>query len=248
MGTIVDMHVHTTRGASDSNLRPEELAEEALRLGLPGVHLSEHDRLWDPRELERYRREHRLFVANGMEVSTDLGHILTLGLDRYVPGIRRADELRRVVKEAGGYMIAAHPFRHFFDPAHFRRTGGEPFNLTPEQAAGLPVFEVVDAIEALNGCNTLRENLFALRVAQALGKPVTGGSDAHSNQGIGIYVTVFERELESEEQMLGEMHAGRFYAGYGFRQGRLTRFSEESAARLPDVEAAGTAADQRGLS
>ena len=26
MGTIVDMHVHTTKGASDSNLRPEELA------------------------------------------------------------------------------------------------------------------------------------------------------------------------------------------------------------------------------
>jgi predicted metal-dependent phosphoesterase TrpH len=248
MGTIVDMHVHTTKGASDSNLRPEELAEEALRLGLTGVHLSEHDRLWDPRELERYRQQHRLFVANGMEVSTDLGHILTLGLDRYVPGIRRAEELRRVVTEAGGYMIAAHPFRHVFDPAHFRRTGGEPFNLTPRQAAGLPVFEVVDAIEALNGCNTLRENLFALRVAQALGKPVTGGSDAHSNQGIGIYVTVFERPLESEAQMLEELHAGRFYAGYGFRQGRLTRFSEQSAALLPQVEAAGAAADQRGLS
>jgi predicted metal-dependent phosphoesterase TrpH len=241
MGTIVDMHVHTTRGASDSNLRPEELAEEALRLGLTGVHLSEHDRLWDPYELERFRRQRRLFVANGMEVSTDLGHILTLGLGRYVAGIRRAEELRRVVQEAGGYMIAAHPFRHLFDPAHFRRIGREPFDLTPEQAARLPVFELVDAVEALNGCNTLQENLFALRVAQVLGKPVTGGSDAHSNQGIGIYVTVFERELESQEQMLEELRAGRFYAAYGLRQGRLTRFSEESAARLPEVESAASA-------
>ena len=239
MGAIVDMHVHTTRGASDSNLQPEELAEEALRLGLTGVHLSEHDRLWDASELERYRQKHGLFVANGMEVSTDLGHILTLGLDRYVPGIRRAEELRRVAREVGGYMIVAHPFRHFFDPAHFRRMGGEPFNLTPEQAARLPVFEVVDAVEALNGCNTLQENLFALRVAQVLGKPVTGGSDAHSNQGIGIYVTVFERELESEEQMLEELHAGRVYAAYGLRRGSLTRFSEESAGRLQEVEAAG---------
>jgi predicted metal-dependent phosphoesterase TrpH len=238
MGSIVDMHLHTTRGASDSNLRPEELAEEALRLGLTGVHLSEHDRLWDAIELERYRQKYHLFVANGMEVSTDLGHILTLGLDRYVPGIRRAEELRRVVREVGGYMIVAHPFRHFFDPAHFRRMGGEPFNLTPEQAAKLPVFEVVDAVEALNGCNTLQENLFALRVAEVLGKPVTGGSDAHSNQGIGIYVTVFERELVSEKQMLEELHAGRFHAAYGLRRGSLTRFSEESAARLLEVEAA----------
>jgi len=239
MGAIVDMHLHTIRGASDSNLRPEELAAEALRLGLTGVHVSEHDRLWDASELERYRRKHGFFVANGMEVSTDLGHILTLGLDRYVPGIRRADELRRVVREAGGYMIVAHPFRHFFDPAHHRRMGGEPFNLTPEQAAELPVFGLVDAVEALNGCNNLEENLFALRVAQVLGKPVTGGSDAHSNQGIGIYVTVFEREIESEREMLEELHAGRFHAAYGLRRGVLTLFSEETAARLPEVEAAG---------
>ena len=234
------MHVHTTKGASDSALRPEELASEALRLGLTGVNLSEHDRLWDPHALERYRERHRLLVANGMEVSTDLGHILTLGLDRYVAGIRRAEELRRIVQEVGGYMIVAHPFRHLFDPAHFRRMGGEPFSLTPEQAARLPVFQLVDAVEALNGCNNLQENLFALRVAQVLGKPVTGGSDAHSNQGIGIYVTVFERELESEKQMLEELRAGRFHAAYGLRQGSLTRFSEESAARLPEVEAAGS--------
>jgi hypothetical protein len=244
MGTIVDMHVHTTRGASDSALRPEELAGEALRLGLTGVHLSEHDRLWDPYVLARFREQHRLFVANGMEVSTDLGHILTLGLDRYVAGIRRAEELRRVVQEAGGYMIVAHPFRHLFDPAHFRRMGGKPFDLTPEQAARLPVFQLVDALEALNGCNNLQENLFALRVAQVLGKPVTGGSDAHSNQGIGIYVTVFEHELESERQMLEELRAGRFYAAYGFRQGCLTPFSEESAARLPEVEATGSPDDR----
>ena len=244
MGTIVDMHVHTTRGASDSALRPEELAGEALRLGLSGVHLSEHDRLWDPYELDRYRKQHRLFVANGMEVSTDLGHILTLGLDRYVPGIRRPEELRRVVQEAGGYMIASHPFRHLFDPAHFRRMGGKPFDLTPEQAARLPVFQLVDAVEALNGCNTLQENLFALRVAQVLGKPVTGGSDAHSNQGVAIYVTVFDHELESQEEMLEELRAGRFHAAYGFRQGCLTRFTEESAVRLPEVEAAGAPPDQ----
>ncbi|MCH8890773.1 MAG: hypothetical protein IH827_06830 [Myxococcales bacterium] len=76
-----------------------------------------------------------LLIANGMEVSTDLGHILVLGLDRYVPGIRRAEELRNVVEEAGAYMIVAHPFRHFFDPVHFLRQGRQPFSPTPEQAA-----------------------------------------------------------------------------------------------------------------
>ncbi len=230
VGTIIDMHLHTTRGASDSDLRPEHLVVEARRVGLTGVHVSEHDRLWDAFELERFRKAHSdLFIANGMEVSTDLGHILVIGLDRYVPGIRRAEELRRVVQETGGYMIAAHPFRHFFDPVHFRPDkSGEPFSLTPDQAARLPVFQLVDAVEVLNGCNTLRENLFALRVAQVLGKPGTGGSDAHSALGIGVFATVFEKELESQEEMLAQLHAGRFHAAHGLREGALTRFTETS--------------------
>jgi hypothetical protein len=32
-----------------------------------------------------------------------------------------------------------------------------------------------------------------------LGKPVSGGSDAHSTAGIGFYCTVFERELTTTD-------------------------------------------------
>lgn len=229
MGTIIDMHLHTTRGASDSGLSPDDLASEARSRGLTAVHISEHDRLWERHTLEAYRRQHSdLLVANGMEVSTDLGHILALGLREYVGGIRRAETLRRVADEHGGFLIVAHPFRHYFDPVYFRRQGKEPFTLTPEQAARLPVFQLVDAIEVLNGANTLRENLFALRVAQVLGKPGTGGSDAHSTQGIGVYCAVFERECTSQEELLEELHAGRFHAAHGLLDGDLQRFTEAS--------------------
>jgi predicted metal-dependent phosphoesterase TrpH len=229
-GTIIDMHLHTTRGATDSSLRPEDLAREALRRGLTGVNITEHDRVWDRFALDEYRRRHRerLFIANGMEVSTDLGHILVAGVDAYVPGIHRSAELRRVVKEAGGYLIAAHPFRHYFDPARFFREGQAPLSLTPQQAARLPVFELVDAVEALNGGNNARENLFAFQVARVLGKPVIGGSDAHSTQGIGVFCTVFERQLESEEQMLAELHAGRFHAHLGLLDADLRPVTESS--------------------
>ena len=47
--TIVDMHLHTVKGGSDSSLTPEQLMEEARRIGLSGVNISEHDRLWDAR-------------------------------------------------------------------------------------------------------------------------------------------------------------------------------------------------------
>src|SRR3990172_4064329 len=230
MPTIIDMHIHTTAGASDSGLDPEDLAEEALQRGLTAVNITEHDRLWDTYKLNDYRERHGgLFVNNGMEVSTDMGHMIVVGLKQYVPGIRRGEEVRKVLDDLGGFMTVAHPFRHWFDPVYFRKQGKEPFTMTPEQAAErMPVFQIVDAIEALNGANTPRENIFALKVAQVLGKPVTGGSDAHSTQGIGFYCTQFERTLEAPEQMLAELHASRFHAAHGLLQGNLTPFTEAS--------------------
>lgn len=238
MGTIIDMHLHTTRGASDSGLSPDDLASEALRRGLTAIHISEHDRLWDRHVLEEYRREHQeLLVCNGMEVSTDMGHILALGLREYVGGIRRGETLRRVADEQGAFLIVAHPFRHYFDPVYFRRQGKEPFTLTPEQAARLPVFQLVDGVEVLNGANTLRENLFALRVARALGKPGSGGSDAHSTQGIGFFCTALERDPASQEELLAELHAGRFYAAHGLLEGKLERFTETSMGEVAEAPA-----------
>jgi predicted metal-dependent phosphoesterase TrpH len=234
MGTIIDMHLHTTRGASDSGLSPDDLMTEARTRGLNAVHISEHDRLWDRFVLNQFREDNSdLLVCNGMEVSTDMGHILTLGLKEYVGGIRQAETLRRVADEQGAFMIVAHPFRHFFDPVYFRRQGKEPFTLTPEQAAKLPVFQLVDAVEVLNGANTLRENLFALRV----GKPGTGGSDAHSTQGIGYFCTVLDRRCASQEELLAELHAGRFHAGHGLLEGSLQRFTETSMGEVPEAPA-----------
>ncbi len=229
MGTIIDMHIHTTRGASDSGLDPNDLAREAIKRGLTAVHVSEHDRLWDRYVLQEFREQYpNLLIANGMEVSTDMGHILALGLKEYVGGIRHCEELRRVADEQGAFLIVAHPFRHFFDPVYFTRQGKEPFTLTPEQAAKLPVFQLIDAIEVLNGANTVRENIYALKVAQAIGKPGTGGSDAHSTQGIGTYCIVFERDVKSQEELLAELHAGRFHAGHGLLDGNLQRLTENS--------------------
>ena len=234
-GTIIDMHIHTTAGASDSGLSPDDLAAEAVARGLTGVNLTEHDRLWDPYKLAAYREQHAgLFINNGMEVSTDLGHMIVVGLKQYVPGIRRAEELRRVLDDIGGFMTVAHPFRHWFDPVYFRKQGKEPFTMTPEQAAlRMPVFQLVDAIEALNGANTPRENIFALKVANVLGKPVTGGSDAHSRSGIGFYCTVLEREVTAPDEFLAELRAGRFHAHHGLLQGKLTPFSEDSLEEAP---------------
>jgi predicted metal-dependent phosphoesterase TrpH len=229
-GTIVDMHVHTTLGASDSQLDPEELARIAGDVGLTGVTVTEHDRVWDRHSALRFQERHTsLFVYPAMEVSTELGHILAYGLPEYVAGIRHAHLLRQAVDAVGGYLVAAHPFRHWFDPVTFRRRGQEPPEMDAQALAALPVFELVDAVEVLNGANTERENRFALQVANYLGKPGTAGSDAHSTSGIAIYTTVFERELSAPAQLIDELHAGRFFPAMGLPEGRLRAFSLDEA-------------------
>jgi hypothetical protein len=226
---IVDMHVHTVKGGSDSSLTPEQLIEEARRIGLDGVNISEHDRLWDARDVERVRRDSGLFISGGMEVSTDLGHIVVIGLDRYLPGIRKAAELRRVVSEAGGFMFVAHPFRNFFDSFHFRRDSDQPPSLSPEEAARLPVFELVDELEVANGGCTPGENHFALLVARVLGKRGIGSSDAHSTHGLGCFTTVFERPLADQRELIAELKAGRYHPAEGLLTGDITPFGEGSS-------------------
>ena len=209
------MHLHSAVASSDSTLKPERLMTLGPEAGLSGANITEHDKMWDPWEREQFLERHAdipFFVNFGMEVSTDLGHMTAIGLQSYVGGIRRAEQLRAVLDDVGGYLVVNHPFRHVFDDVTAMRTNGKPFDLTPEQAAELPVFQLADAIEVANGCNTPRENYFAWEVARILGKPATGGSDAHSESGIGYYATGFERPVESAAALLEELRAGRFEA------------------------------------
>jgi hypothetical protein len=170
-----------------------------------------------------------MFINNGMEVSTDMGHMIAVGLKGYVPGIRSCAKLREELDKVGGFLIVAHPFRHFFDPVHYMRQGKKPVFLTLEEACELPVFKLVDAIEVLNGGSMPRENKFALQVARAIGKICTGGSDAHSTSGIGCFTTQFEKEIRTEAELLEELHAGRCYPIEGLNLGNKIPYGQVSA-------------------
>ncbi len=236
-GSVLDMHLHSAVASSDSTLDPQRLPQLGPEAGLTGANVCEHDKMWEPPAREAYREAHTDFLVNfGMEVSTDLGHMLAIGLPSYISGIRRAERLRRELDAVGGFLIVAHPFRHVFDEVTAMRKGSAPFELTPSEAARLPVFQLVDAIEVANGCNTPRENYFAYEVARELGLPGTGGSDAHSESGIGYYATGFGRELRSEGELLEELHAGRFEAVLRAPDGGFVRFEPGA------VEAVGAAA------
>ncbi len=211
MGTIIDLHIHTIVGSMDSGISPKRLAEAAKAEGLTGVGLTEHTSHWRPDEVEKFREETGLFVVDAREWSTDMGHITVFGLDRRVRGMARASDLHRACEENGGYMVLCHPFRSFPGPSNYlfgsRRDAQD---LSAEVLAEHPLFHQADAIEVLNGGCIERENVLAQEVARVLGRPGVAGSDAHMQAEVGRYATVFEKDLESEEDMLAELRAGRF--------------------------------------
>ena len=56
-----------------------------------------------------------------------------------------------------------------------------------------------------------------------LGLPGTGGSDAHQVDEIATWVTVFEKDIQTEQELVEELHAGRFMAE-GRRQKTPTHY------------------------
>ena len=188
---LIDLHVHTTRGASDSSLTPAELVKEAKRIGLDGVCVTEHSSVWQESAARTLAEESGLVILRGMEVNTDLGHLVAFGLESYIGGIHRAGELKRVVEAMGGFIVAVHPFRWFFSPMPLPVNGSYHRATTLEEALKMPLFEIANELEVLNGACLPLENDFAFQVAQRLGKRGTGGSDAHSTHGLGSCLTVF---------------------------------------------------------
>jgi hypothetical protein len=239
LSSIFDLHVHTNQGSPDSALTPEELVSEIRRLGLTGAMVTEHNG-WPRHDFEAFVRSQDIediVLVRALEVYTPLGHIITMGLEGHVTGpsggIDTIRQLRQEVDRVGGYMILAHPFRFLFDPAGihtqnylFETTASIPS--TPEEGARHPIFELVDDVEVVNGGNIEVENRFAQEVTSVLGLWGTGGSDAHSTQGLGKGTTVFKGDIRNEGDLLEALRAGEFLPVEGFHVGRPNLYGRAS--------------------
>jgi predicted metal-dependent phosphoesterase TrpH len=200
----IDLHMHTSPLSACSYIDPHELVQEARRLKLDGICLTEHQVLWDPREMDNLAREGGIKIFRGNEYTTNQGDVLVFGFYEDIKELLLIQQLRDKVKNAGGYMIAAHPFRGF------KTFGIGQLQMTVEQASKRKVFEYVDAIEIQNGKLAPDENDMARRVAEKLNLPGTAGSDAHRIDEIATAVTVFENDIRNENQLVEELQAGRF--------------------------------------
>ena len=105
--------------------------------------------------------------------------------------------------------------------------------------AAHPVFKLVDEIEVVNGGNIEVENRFAQEVAAVLGRWGTGGSDAHSTDGLAKGTTVFNGDVRNEADLLEALRAGDFAPVEGFHVGKPANYGRSSWLRPSMLENAG---------
>jgi predicted metal-dependent phosphoesterase TrpH len=203
-GFIIDLHTHSFPASQCAAIRVDQLIQEAQRIGLDAICLTDHNHVWTPAQIQDLRQKHGFLVLNGNEITTDQGDMLVFGLTEDIQGIIPLQDLKQRVDACGGYIIAAHPFRGFlvFDTSQI--------GMTVQKAIEKPVYQQVHALEVLNGKVTVKENRFASDVAQGLGLPGTGGSDAHDLEDIGKYATRFDATISNDQDLLAALHSGGY--------------------------------------
>ncbi|MEW6184925.1 MAG: PHP domain-containing protein [Thermodesulfobacteriota bacterium] len=208
----IDLHLHTLYGSACAYMDPDQLINQAKSVGLDGVCITEHNQIWEQKAIENLQKKHDFLVIGGVEVSTDLGEILAFGLHEPVLEIYYAGDLRKMVDEAGGYMVMAHPFRSEPDLfSTYSSSGGEVLSQNIRELSARPVFGLVDAMEVFNGRAGFKETAFTEAAAAYLNLAGTGGSDAHAILGVGACYTWFEEPIANEQDLIDQLKKGRFF-------------------------------------
>lgn len=193
---LIDLHCHTLPRSQCSGLRPEDLVDLARARGLDGVCFTEHDALWPEDELVDIRRRTGFAVFSGVELTTDMGHVLAFGLSGGSGLFGSAAAAFAAAQQEEAILFLAHPARD---------------GLLKVSHDTVTFFE---SVEALNGSDSRLQNMAASSLAHGFRLPGIGGSDAHTAAEAGRAATRFEDDLTDNASLLAALRSGRYEAVY----------------------------------
>ena len=191
---LIDLHCHTKVRSACSALTPDALVRAARVRGLDGVCITEHDALWPLDDVRRLSEEMSFVVLRGIEVTTEVGHVLVFGLDAHHPDMATLDALHRIVRAEQALMFLAHPSRRYG-------------TLPPDDLSAY-----FDSVESQNGTEGMLQNDNAAQLARGLRLPGIGGSDAHSAREVGVCATEFGADVRDEASFLDALRLGAYRA------------------------------------
>ena len=191
---LIDLHCHTLPLSQCSALKPEEFIDLARARGLDAVCLTEHDSFWPEDELSELARRTDFPVFAGIELTTDMGHVLGYGLARDSGPMPTAAMAFAAAERSNGLLFLAHPARD---------------GLLRVDRHTLEYFE---SVEAINGSDTRLQNMAASGLAHGFRLPGIGGSDAHTRDEMGRAATRFDAQITSTAELVAALRSGAYEA------------------------------------
>jgi hypothetical protein len=179
----IDLHCHTYY-SHDAISSPEQLIKQALKCGLDGIAITDHETTagWDEAIKAGERLKAKIIL--GQEIKTNQGDILALFITKQINGKNKDPKwVINEIKKQGGLAIIPHPY-HF--PESFKENLDQYIDL-------------VDGIEVFNSrlpFSTPDKKAFDFTKKNNL--IMTSGSDAHYYRGVGKAYT--ECEANSLEE------------------------------------------------
>lgn len=201
-----DLHVHTRR-SYDSMSSARAIVRRALRRGLAGIAITDHE-AFDGVAAVRRAAPPELLVIPGMEIHTELGDLVCLFLEREVTA-RDAAGVIAATRAQGGLLFLPHPLR------------SHPVRI-PDA-----VLDAMDGYEALNGrggrFDPLTTSSTRSEWRRLAGKAELAGTDAHFATEVGTAYTRIAGPATAENVRAriraadtaaggGEVPAWHFYA------------------------------------
>jgi predicted metal-dependent phosphoesterase TrpH len=171
----IDCHCHTIYSKHflwgyDALNKPRDLIKSAIKNGLDGIAVTDHDTVRGSLVTERIAKSFKGFlVITGSEIKTKEGEIQGLGIKKNVPKNLSIEETVEKIHDLGGIAVAVHPFGSYL----LRK--GVSYSATK-----------ADAVEVFNAANLFkRSNNRARLLARKYKMPMTAGSDAHNIREVG---------------------------------------------------------------
>jgi len=217
-----ETHLHTSEASKCARISGSEQAIQYKKAGYDGIIITDHffggntcidtSLSWEDRinlfckgyeEAKKTGDKIGLQVFFGLEQTFEYTDFLIYGLDKewllMHPEIEKCTiaQQYKLVKEFGGMVIHAHPFRD--------RPYIDQIRLYPN---------LVDGVEVINYGNYEDENMNAYKYAKEYNLPMTCGSDGHGHQvlGGGIRTNI---KLNSIEDYIDLILSGKDYKMMG---------------------------------
>lgn len=183
---ILDMHVHTEY-SYDGIMSAKEIIKVAIKRGLNGIAVVDHHTIRGGLAVNEYKRDMKLedFISIvGSEIKTEYGEVMLLFQNEEIK-TRKFHEVIDEAKDQDCIVVLPHPYRIY---------GKIDIYFTSNDLIGY-----FDVVEGFNSRNKMKENILAVELAKMYGKPITGGSDAHSKFEIGKAYTIFKYYGDEED-------------------------------------------------